>query len=519
MRASINPPASHITSCLERVYSTLSSSAFISISKMAQSQASRNRQPRKNGNANGQQNNLNPNATSFNIPKPNSKGKRPNQPVSAELSDHQQQQQPGPRSIGLVHRPLRFPTAKPLTIQPKITKNLSPVVTPVPTSLEPAIPVNDAPNTHLEKLQDLVISPELQKQYGFPTQQLQDYELRAKRHCVKCDKSFGLRVRTLMDGPLIVNIKGVDVEIERKPPIVCRFHSGQRDFHLKQWTCCNKSYFDRDTGPCQQSTEHVSRKYSPGELERNWKFHSTPEPTSAGSQQHRKAVAIDCEMGSNADNESELIRLSVVDYFTNEVLVDSLIYPNIPIRDFRTRFSGVSRNQMNDAYRRRTCFMGRDAARTKLWDYIGPDTIVITHAGDNDFKALRWIHGRIIDTMRIEQKIHNAELARIAAAEVAAARAKKEEEKAQRIADGLLEEEEEWESNLAEKEKPKKTEREKGPRKPRVKGSGPTSLKQATLKRLGRPIQLGNNGHCSLEDALATSDLARWHVLNGLVEP
>lgn len=47
------------------------------------------------------------------------------------------------------------------------------------------------------------------------------------------------------------------------------------------------------------------------------------------------------------------------------------------------------------------------------------------------------------------------------------------------------------------------------------KGCGPRSLKTLALEKLGRVIQdAGNKGHDSLEDAIATRDLAWWAVLN-----
>ena len=39
----------------------------------------------------------------------------------------------------------------------------------------------------------------------------------------------------------------------------------------------------------------------------------------------RAAVALDCEMGISDEGERELIRISMIDYFTGEVLDNSLV--------------------------------------------------------------------------------------------------------------------------------------------------------------------------------------------------
>lgn len=229
-------------------------------------------------------------------------------------------------------------------------------------------------------------------------------------------------------------------------------------------------------------------------------LHKTPQPKNSKSKtksKHqspspspRKAIALDCEMGTSIHGESELIRLTAVDYFTGETLVDSLVYPSVPMRHFNTRYSGVTRGMIEAACRKKTCLMGRDAARERLWRFVGPETIVVVHGGNSDFLALRWIHTRVVDTFLVE-----------------GAWKKREKEKG-------LEKEKEQEQKQAqgEEEGEKEKEEEEKKKSPEGKGEGGRSLKHLADVRLGWKIQCGKNGHDSLEDALACRALVDWYV-------
>ena len=106
-----------------------------------------------------------------------------------------------------------------------------------------------------------------------------------------------------------------------------------------------------------------------------WKFHATP--AAAAYSDIRQAVAIDCEMGTAASGDNELIRVTLIDYFSSAVLVDSLVYPDVAMSHYNTRFSGVTKQDMETARARGRCFRGRDQARTAVWRFVGPSTIVV----------------------------------------------------------------------------------------------------------------------------------------------
>jgi RNA exonuclease 1 len=107
-------------------------------------------------------------------------------------------------------------------------------------------------------------------------------------------------------------------------------------------------------------------------------------------------------MGTSISNEIELIRLTVIDYFTSDILIDSLVWPDVKMQSLNTRFSGVTWGQLNNARRSGECILGRDRARKAVYRFVGPETVVVAHGGDNDFNSLRWIHGLVVDTRLID---------------------------------------------------------------------------------------------------------------------
>lgn len=237
----------------------------------------------------------------------------------------------------------------------------------------------------------------------------------------------------------------------------------------QHFTCCQRhmSY-----AGCVSNPSHDATKFSDRQLLEQWAYHITPTiaesqltanplPGNVSQAQRsflaqqrsdvRHALALDCEMGTSTLNEPELIRLSAVDYFSNETLIDSLVKPSMAMLHYNTKYSGVTRTDMIAAERSRTCIFGRDAARKRLMRFVGPETTVIVHGGQNDLTALRWIHPQIVDTFILAG----------------------------------------YDSSKPE---------------------GGRSLKNLCSRNLGREVQVGKKGHCSLEDARATRELAHWFM-------
>ncbi|KAG5290411.1 3'-5' exonuclease [Histoplasma capsulatum G186AR] len=320
----------------------------------------------------------------------------------------------------------------------------------------------------------------------------------------------------------------------------CKFHPGTPTWNRnkKIWSCCGQPIA---SDPCGGAEQHHVRFYRAGDMTRLWQFHPTPRQPIMHTPDIRAAVAIDCEMGQAASGDSELIRITLIDYFSSAVLIDSLVYPSVKMEHYRTRFSGVSRRDMEAAKRAGSCIMGRDNARFAVWRYVGPETVVVGHSAHNDLESLRWIHTAVVDTYIIEdllEKKKNCESKKdadktkdgkvpVEADELLllageSAGNEHEHEHEHELHEG--EESEEVKGSTVQKESsnpkakpddaPGKAEQE--PRKKRNKGSGSLSLKTLARVRLGRDIQNADKkGHDSLEDALAARDLAHWHIANG----
>jgi hypothetical protein len=108
-------------------------------------------------------------------------------------------------------------------------------------------------------------------------------------------------------------------------------------------------------------------------------------------------------MGITELGEQELIRVSAIDFFTGEILLNKLIFPKVQMFHTNLRFSGVSWDMLCEAKDEGNALDGRDAAREQLFRYIGPNTILVLHGGRADLLTLRIIHHRIVDTMRFAE--------------------------------------------------------------------------------------------------------------------
>ncbi|QRV73177.1 exonuclease domain protein [Ceratobasidium sp. AG-Ba] len=108
------------------------------------------------------------------------------------------------------------------------------------------------------------------------------------------------------------------------------------------------------------------------------------------SSSELEVAALDCEMIYTTAGMS-LARVSVIDGAGKSVY-DKLVKmdPGVEVLDYNTRFSGVK--SLDDAK------VDLDGVRRELRKLIGPETILIGHALENDMRALRMVHLKVVDT-------------------------------------------------------------------------------------------------------------------------
>ncbi|RFN42555.1 rna exonuclease 3 [Fusarium flagelliforme] len=244
-----------------------------------------------------------------------------------------------------------------------------------------------------------------------------------------------------------LGLEHLKLEEPRGPTLRCHFHNGKAAD--KKWTCCGAHV---SGPPCKHEEHHLPEQSTLKEMSSRWQYSVTPASTTKNA---RKAVVIDCEMGTAASGDSELIRLTLIDYFSRQVLIDNLVWPDVLMSHLNTKYSGVTWQSMREARNAKRCIFGRKNARALVWKFVSPETIVIGHGASSDLTSLRWIHPQIIDTLIVEGNNHDGKT------------------------NGL-------------------------------------SLKKLAELRLQRIIQKGK-GHDSLEDAIATRDLLHCNVVR-LVE-
>ncbi|ODN84063.1 hypothetical protein L202_00085 [Cryptococcus amylolentus CBS 6039] len=101
-------------------------------------------------------------------------------------------------------------------------------------------------------------------------------------------------------------------------------------------------------------------------------------------------VALDCEMIYTLAGLS-LARVTIIDT-AEKVLLDEFVKPTQKVIDYNTKFSGITKTNLDGAT------LDVEGARAAVCKFIGPETIIIGHGLENDLRALRLFHDRLVDT-------------------------------------------------------------------------------------------------------------------------
>jgi DNA polymerase III epsilon subunit-like protein len=113
------------------------------------------------------------------------------------------------------------------------------------------------------------------------------------------------------------------------------------------------------------------------------------------------ALVIDCEMVELKDHVSDLVRISVVDFLTGDIVLNNLVQPVDTVKYWRARVSGVNPSILRAAHRdpNTTVLQGWPEARQKIFALADSDTVLMGHALSNDLKILRIAADRVVDSL------------------------------------------------------------------------------------------------------------------------
>lgn len=105
----------------------------------------------------------------------------------------------------------------------------------------------------------------------------------------------------------------------------------------------------------------------------------------------RRVLAVDCEMCKDENDVSVLTRISLIDW-DGTVVMDKLVKPDTPIKDYVTQWSGITEEMLKDV----TTTLSD--IQKELLDILTPQTILVGHSLNSDLNAMKLTHPFVIDT-------------------------------------------------------------------------------------------------------------------------
>lgn len=115
--------------------------------------------------------------------------------------------------------------------------------------------------------------------------------------------------------------------------------------------------------------------------------------TEGGSEERSpnlKVIALDCEM-VRTESALELARVSLVN-LRGDILYDAFVKPEKAVTDYLTQYSGITAATLEDIQ------LNMEQARAEVLKLVKKDTILCGHSLENDLRALKFVHKRVIDT-------------------------------------------------------------------------------------------------------------------------
>ncbi|CAJ1942000.1 unnamed protein product [Cylindrotheca closterium] len=120
--------------------------------------------------------------------------------------------------------------------------------------------------------------------------------------------------------------------------------------------------------------------------------------SSSQSDQSPRVFGMDCEMVRTSTG-SELARITIVQFqsfqdgiMTTTTIMDELVKPDKAVLDYLTRHSGMTPKVLEPVTTRLS------QIQVALLCFLRPNDILVGHSLENDLKATRLVHARVIDT-------------------------------------------------------------------------------------------------------------------------
>lgn len=180
---------------------------------------------------------------------------------------------------------------------------------------------------------------------------------------------------------------------------VCRYHPLKREYNretkIYHYPCCGETMVSSSflRLGCQSSNHHVFREETYDGMASISKFLDTQDVDG-----EENVLALDCEMAYTSLGY-EMIRLTIVDFFTSKTLFDEIVMPIGEIIDLNSQFSGVHEIKQSESLSYEECMQ-----KVLSPSLINKNSILIGHGLENDVNVMRIIHRRIIDTAILYSK-------------------------------------------------------------------------------------------------------------------
>ncbi|SCU86231.1 LANO_0C07184g1_1 [Lachancea nothofagi CBS 11611] len=230
-------------------------------------------------------------------------------------------------------------------------------------------------------LEGAVVDEAILAENGYNTgkleREVEDLQLSSAGHkytsCIRCNTKFD--------------------RLQIMSPATCRFHVQRkrynRDTREGEYACCGETTSSTSflALGCKTLPHHVFRSETFDAMSQISPFKST-----ADIQGDANVLALDCEMAFTSLGY-ELIRLTVVDFFTSKLVFDEIVRPFGEVIDLNSEFSGV--HAIED---HKSITFAEMLTQVLSKSMINGNSILIGHGMENDLNVLRLIHRKVIDT-------------------------------------------------------------------------------------------------------------------------